>query len=115
MAQGQKSDIHPKTVKTARQQWKSQNAVAPPESLHDPSKDPDKQVMDEISYHDQHGFRRGLGIQTAPLPMPEAIRDADLHDTPMQILSVDLKSAFNTISPELFYKVMELEKFPKVI
>jgi hypothetical protein len=32
----------------------------------------------------------------------------------MQILSVDLKSAFDTISPQLIYKVMELEKFPTI-
>jgi hypothetical protein len=30
-------------------------------------------VMDEISYPDQHGFRRGLGIQTALLPVLEAV------------------------------------------
>jgi hypothetical protein len=30
-------------------------------------------VMDEISYPDQHGFRRGLGIQTASLPVLEAV------------------------------------------
>jgi hypothetical protein len=71
-------------------------------------------VMDEISYPDQHGFRRGLGIQTASLPVLEAVRDAELHGTPMQILSVDLKSAFDTISPQLIYKVMELEKFPTI-
>jgi hypothetical protein len=55
-------------------------------------------MMDEISYPDQHGFRRGLGIQTASLPMLEAIRDAELQGTPMQILSVNLISAFTTIS-----------------
>jgi hypothetical protein len=71
-------------------------------------------VMDEISYPDQHGSRRGLGIQTALLPVLEAVRDAELHGTPMQILSVDLKSAFDTISPQLIYKVMELEKFPTI-
>ena len=71
-------------------------------------------VMDEISYPDQHGFRRGLGIQTASLPVLEAVRDAELHGTPMQILSVDLKSAFDTISPQLICKVMELEKFPSI-
>ena len=71
-------------------------------------------VMDEISYPDQHGFRRGLGIQTASLPVLEAVRVAELHGTPMQILSVDLKSAFDTISPQLIYKVMELEKFPTI-
>jgi hypothetical protein len=27
---------------------------------------------------------------------------------------VDLKSAFDTISPQLIYKVMELEKFPTI-
>jgi hypothetical protein len=43
-------------------------------------------VMDEISYPDQHCFRRGLGIQTPSLPVLEMVRDAELHDTPMQIL-----------------------------
>ncbi len=46
--------------------------------------------------------------------MLETIQDAELHGTPMLILSVDLKSAFDTISPQLIYKVMELEKFPTI-
>ncbi len=55
-----------------------------------------------------------MGIQTALLPVLEMVQDAELHGTPMQILSVDLKSAFDTILPRLIYKVMELEKFPTI-
>jgi hypothetical protein len=51
-------------------------------------------VMDKISYLDQHDFRRGLGIQTASLPVLEAVRDAELHGTPMQILFSGSKICF---------------------
>ncbi len=68
--------------------------------------------MEEILYPDQHGFCRNRSIQTATVPILEAIHEAEKHGRPLQLLSVDLKAAFDTISLQTIYEVMEAEKFP---
>jgi hypothetical protein len=69
-------------------------------------------IMERILYPHQHGFCRNRSIQTATVPVLEAIYDAEKHGRPLQLLSIDLKSAFDTISPQTIYEVMEMEKFP---
>jgi hypothetical protein len=71
-------------------------------------------IMEEILYPNQHGFCRNRSIQTATVPILEAIHDAEKHGKPLQLLSVDLKAAFDTISPQTIYEVMEVEKFPPI-
>jgi hypothetical protein len=71
-------------------------------------------TMDEIIYENQHGFRRDRGIQTATLPVLDAIHDAGRRGQAMQVISVDLKSAFDCVSPQLIRQVMELYKFPEI-
>lgn len=47
----------------------------------------------------QHGFVPQRSCQTAALPLLEAIFDAQKHNKPLQILFVDIASAFDSISP----------------
>ena len=68
--------------------------------------------MEKILYPEQHGFCRNRSIQTATVPILEAIHDAEKYGRPLQLLSIDLKAAFDTISPQVIYDVMENEKFP---
>jgi hypothetical protein len=71
-------------------------------------------IMEKILYPDQHGFCRNRSIQTATVPILEAVHDAEKSGRPLQLLSVDLKSAFDTISPQVIYEVMRQEKFPPI-
>ncbi len=68
-------------------------------------------IMERILYGDKHGFYRNCSIQTATLPMLEVLHDAEKHSRLLQLLSIDLKLAFDTISPQTIYDVMEMEKF----
>jgi len=72
------------------------------------------ETMDGVLHPDQHGFRRDRGIQTATVPVLEAVKDAEKTGQPLQLLSIDLKAAFDTISPDVIYKVMTLEKYPQI-
>jgi hypothetical protein len=60
-------------------------------------------IMERILYPHQHGFCRNRSIQTATVPVLEAIYDAEKHGRPLQLLSIDLKSVFGTISPQTIY------------
>ena len=71
-------------------------------------------TLDTVLYNEQHGFRTGRSCQTAVLPVLEAIKDAECSGQPLQLLSVDIKAAFDTISPNLIYEVMKLEGYPVV-
>jgi hypothetical protein len=71
-------------------------------------------ALNEVCYADQHGFRRDRGIQTATLPVLEAIRDAQQNEKAMQIISVDLKSAFDCVSPALIREGMEVYDCPQI-
>ncbi len=52
--------------------------------------------------------------QTATVPVLEAIHDAEKLGRPLQVLSVDLKAAFDTIAPQVIYEVLSIEKFPPI-
>jgi hypothetical protein len=44
----------------------------------------------------------------------EAVHDAEKNGRSLQLLSIDLKAAFDTISPQVIYEVMSAEKFPPI-
>jgi hypothetical protein len=48
------------------------------------------------------------------VPILEAVHDAEKNGRPLQLLSIDLKAAFDTISPQVIYEVMNAEKFPPI-
>ena len=60
-------------------------------------------ALDSVLYDHQHGFRGGRSIQTATVPILEAIRE---------LISIDIQSAFDTIDPKIIYDIMMKEKFP---
>ncbi len=61
-------------------------------------------TMEKVLYADQHGFCRNRSIQTATIPILEAVNDAEMAGIPLQLLSIDLKAAFDTISPHVIYE-----------
>ena len=71
-------------------------------------------ALEEILSKHQHGFRPKRSIQTASIPILHAINEANIHAKPMQLLAVDLKSAFDTISSELIYEIMLQSGFPSI-
>ena len=71
-------------------------------------------TMEKVLYADQHGFCRNRSIQTATIPILEAVNDAEMAGRPLQLLSIDLKAAFDTISPHVIYEVMRLENYPEI-
>jgi hypothetical protein len=71
-------------------------------------------TMERVLYAEQNGFCRNRSIQTTTVPVLEAIHDAEKHGRPLQLLSIDLKAAFDTIAPQTIYKVMNIEKFPPI-
>jgi hypothetical protein len=54
-------------------------------------------IMERIPYPHQHGFCRNQSIQTATVPVLEAIYDAEKHDRPLQLLSIDLNPILHTV------------------
>ncbi len=76
--------------------------------------------MEKVLYTDQHGFCRNRSIQTATIPKTatipilEAVNDAEMAGRPLQLLSIDFKAAFDTISPHVVYEVMRLENYPEI-
>ncbi len=70
--------------------------------------------MEKVLYPNQHGFCRNRTIQTATVPILEAVHDAGKNGRPLKLLSIDLKAAFDTISPQVLYEVMNAEKFPPI-
>jgi hypothetical protein len=58
-------------------------------------------IMEEVLYLNQHGFCRSRSIQTATVPILEAVHDAEKNGRSLQLLSIDLKVAFDTISPQV--------------
>jgi len=71
-------------------------------------------TLDQALTVDQHGFRPGRSTQTCSLPFTEAIHEADRTGKPLQLLSVDIKSAFDSISPEIVRQVMERQGYPAI-
>ena len=69
-------------------------------------------ALDAVLYSEQHGFRSGRSCQTALLPVLEAINDAEQSGQPLQLISFDIKGAFDTISPNVIFETMNLQQFP---
>jgi hypothetical protein len=70
--------------------------------------------LPEVISPDQHGFIAQRSCQTAILPVLEAISDADYNNKSLQILSLDISSAFDTIKPGLIRDTMILQSFPPI-
>ncbi len=58
-------------------------------------------IMEKVLYPNQHGFCRNRSIQTATVLILEAVHDAEKNGRSLQLLSIDLKAAFDTISPQV--------------
>ena len=71
-------------------------------------------TLDQVLSADQHGFRPGRSTQTCSLPFLETIHEADRTGKPLQLLSIDIKSAFDSISPELVKQVMQKLGYPTI-
>ena len=71
-------------------------------------------ALEEVLYINQHGFQRNKSIQTATFPVIEAINEAETNNKGLQLISIDIQSAFDTISPESIFQVMRQEKFPNI-
>jgi hypothetical protein len=71
-------------------------------------------TLDSVLYTEQHGFRAGRGCQTAVLPVLEAVQDAESSGRPLQLLSIDVKAAFDTIDPKAIYEVMLKQGYPVI-
>ena len=44
----------------------------------------------------------------------EAIQEVERTGKPLQLLAVDIKAAFDTISPELVKQVMKKQQYPEI-
>jgi hypothetical protein len=71
-------------------------------------------TLDSVLYTKQHGFRAGRGFQTAVLPVLEAVQDAESSGWPLQLLSIDVKAAFDTIDPKTIYEVLLKQGYPVI-
>jgi hypothetical protein len=63
---------------------------------------------------DQHGFVTGKSCQTALLPVIAGADDAVKKGRPLQLLAVDISSAFDTIHPPLIHQVMLKQQLPNI-
>jgi hypothetical protein len=63
---------------------------------------------------DQHGFVTGKSCQTALLPVIAGADDAAKKGRPLQLLAVDISSAFDTIHPPLIHQVMLKQQLPNI-
>ena len=63
--------------------------------------------LEEVLSDEQHGFRPGRSTQSCSLPFMEAIQEVERTSKPIQLLAVDIKAAFDTISPDLVKQVMK--------
>jgi hypothetical protein len=71
-------------------------------------------TLDSVLYTQQHGFRACRGCQTALLPVLEAVWDAESSERPLQLLSIDVKAAFDTIDPITIYEVLLKQGYPVI-
>ena len=71
-------------------------------------------TLDESLSDEQHGFRPGRSTQSCSLPFMEAIQEAERTGKPLQLLAVDIKAAFDSISPEVVRQVMVKQKYPEI-
>ncbi len=68
--------------------------------------------MPDISYADQCGFVPGRGAQYNTLTAGHAVQDAEINGKSMQMLGIDINSAFDAISGECIRQCMLLNGFP---
>jgi len=69
-------------------------------------------ILPTISYADQCGFVPGRGAQYSTLAATHAIQDAGNTGQSLQMLGMDIGSAFDTISGECIRQCMLLNAFP---
>jgi hypothetical protein len=69
-------------------------------------------VLPDISYPDQCGFVPGRGAQYSTLAAGHAIHDAETTGSALQLLGIDISSAFDSISGECIKQCMLLNGFP---
>jgi hypothetical protein len=71
-------------------------------------------ALETLLYLDQHGFQKNKSIQTATFPVLEAMMDAEKHNKSLQYVSIDIQSAFDSISPECIFQIMLKEQYPNI-
>jgi hypothetical protein len=69
--------------------------------------------MKDTCDENQHGFIAGKSCHTALLPVVAGAEDAVKNGKALQLLAVDISSAFDTIHPPLIKEVMLLQKIPE--
>ncbi len=69
-------------------------------------------ILPDISYPDQCGFVPGRGAQYSTLTAGHVIQDAENTGQSLQLLGVDISSAFDSISGECIRQCMVLNGFP---
>ncbi len=69
-------------------------------------------ILPDISYPDQCGFVPGRGAQYSTLTAGHALQDAENTGQSLQLLGVDISSAFDSISGECIRQCMILNGFP---
>jgi hypothetical protein len=70
------------------------------------------EILPSISYADQCGFVPGRGAQYNTLTAAHIIQDAENTGNSLQMLGMDIGSAFDTISGECIRQCMVLNAFP---
>ena len=71
-------------------------------------------ALEQVLYSNQHGFQRNKSILSASFPIIEAINEAERNAKRLQLLSVDIQSAFDSIDPNCIFQVMTQEQFPNI-
>ena len=71
-------------------------------------------TLEEVLSDEQYGFRPGRSTQSCSLPFMEAIQEPERTGKPLQLLAVDIKAAFDTISPDLVKQVMKKQQYPEI-
>ena len=69
-------------------------------------------ILGDISYTDQQGFVPGRGTQYNTLSALHAIQDAENTGKSLQVLGIDINSAFDAISGECIRQCMTINGFP---
>jgi hypothetical protein len=70
--------------------------------------------MQDTCARDQHGFITGKSCQTALLPITAGADDACKKGRPLQLVAIDILSAFDTIHPPLIAEVMRRQQLPVI-
>jgi hypothetical protein len=69
-------------------------------------------ILPDISYPDQCGFVPGRGAQYSTLAAGHAVHDAETTGSGLQLLGIDISSAFDSISGDCIRQCMILNGFP---